>query len=167
MVKINSSAAIKEFLDVTKASAGAEVVPNQTEGGFKASLECNPKQVATADIAASTGRINNTASTTIYTTPTKGKFYLCWASLTARFISDAAGALNVAINVTIGGKAVQLLNCINHVSNSSTLSQMSYNAGNHPLLIDAGTNITMTMDAPTTNTSAAASLTGYIDEYNS
>jgi hypothetical protein len=123
-------------------------------------MEVNPRLLRRCNIV----RVNaatNSASATIYTTPTNQDFYLCGATLGV--IKDVTSqSLSTRLNVTIDGVVQPIM----HIPSISLTVQSEVMALSFPfpVKVDRGTNITVTNSNATANITASSSITGYVDE---
>jgi hypothetical protein len=156
-----NSQVIKEISNAFKIDERVSPIPQALPV-----VEVGLKSTKTADIfAASTA--TNTASTTVYTTPTTGDFYLTFAALSIRCASVAAQSEIFRLTATINGATCHILQLVN-LANLGNLACTSteFRGEQRPIKIDKGTNIIMTMNAPTSSDRMGAVIHGFVDEVN-
>lgn len=103
----------------------------------------------------------NATSTTIYTTPAKGDFYLTAASLD--FIKDAGStSTNSAINSYVNGAQVDILK-LRQLSGVASLNAVTQSF-DPPIKIDKSTPINLLNFAAVANISSGAIIMGYIED---
>jgi len=158
MAQINNGELIKGMRDNAKILQN-ESAPNQLAEKVVPVMETNPLLLRRINIHKLANAANAT-SATIYTTPTDRDFYLTSVSLD--LIKDVtATSLNSSVNVTVKGGVSQAI----LVLRTTTLTIETQNAVlllPIPMLLERGSNITVTNTTNVANVTASAIITGYV-----
>lgn len=148
----------------------------ETNNTFKIDtrVEKTPSAIPVAEVGlkgsksihiVASGTATNSNSTTIYTTPTDQDFYLTFASLHVNN-ADAAGTSTLEqLTLVINGARVAILSQVSRVStNHSGRAASIFQTDRHPIKVDRGTTITLTLNAVSASDLAVANIAGYLDE---
>lgn len=140
MAKINNSAVMQKLIDELQLYPGKDIIPTELAEKILAVYQVNSQEVSIKTPTANVVKEGvgwNGGTTTIYTTPATGKFYLTNVSLAICGAIDVYGD----VTVTINGTATAILKSSVKVAGGS--DSMQFNLQN-PILIDKATNITTT-----------------------
>jgi len=102
--------------------------------------------------------LTNALSTIVYTTPTKGDFYLDYAIID--YISEAGA--NITGHMTITYEGVKKLLRVVDIAGATTKKSLCYSG--KPIKIDKGTNISINLGTAEVTTSMSGLVVGHIDE---
>lgn len=170
MAIIQNSKIIQKLIDELELYPALDKVPTELADKILAVFQVNTQEVITKNPVATIVRRaehNAAGSTTIYTTPATGKFYLtnvgisnCPRAGQATNVIEA----NASVDVIIGGVTVEVIqSTINHASSQygEAGGHMTFNLQN-PILIDPATIIAITNS--TVGSFSVATIVGYIED---
>ena len=111
------------------------------------------------------GTATNATSTTIYTTPTDQDFYLTFASLHVNNADAAGTSTLIQLTIVVNSVRKAILSQVARVStNHSGRAASIFQSDRHPIKVDRGSTITLTLNATSASDLAVANIAGYIDE---
>lgn len=149
--RLAKNAGIQVSVDKVPIELAEKIVPTM-ETNIELLRKCTRREY---------GLANNSASATVYTTPTDRDFYLCGAQLS--YIKDAtATSAYSRLNVSVDGAILSIIH----------IPQFTLTAGNGsvaininpPLKVDRGTAISVVNSTNVANVQTAGNIWGYIDE---
>lgn len=164
MAQINNSDVIQKLVDELQLYPGKDVIPSELAEKILPVFQINSETITVSPTPANiveSGEQEGAGSTTLYTTPSTGKFYLTNAALSG-FNALTTDGTECQISVVIDGtrKNIFNLSCAQFTAgNAYQNSAVSFNFQN-PILIDAGTTILITSVA---NLNAYGSIIGYTE----
>ena len=162
MAYIDNSETKKEINDAIRGNAVSNIAPSQLANQVIPVIDVNPKHSRRVNIVKNQNALNSTSGT-IYTTPSDKDFYLVGCEISV--LKDAtATSTNSAINAVIkGDSSSTIVAIIRGLTLTAQENSVSNNFGNG-VLLERGTNITITNTTNVANISASGIIWGYTVE---
>jgi len=147
MAKINKQEIIQKLIDELNLYPGKDTIPTELAEKILAVYQINTQDITVKTPSASVVRTDThtmDGTTTMYTTPATGKFYLTNVAISGTQNPAAAANGNLYVTITIDGAAqevayVQMAVPAQGVGHSNICLNLQ-----NPVLVDPGTNITFT-----------------------
>lgn len=169
MAKINNQAVVQKLIDELKLYPGADQIPTEIADKILAVYQINSDSIEvtapTANVVRST-QISSQGTTTIYTTPATGEFYLTNVTLSINALT-AANTFNPLgeVHITIEGtvQEIAILNVFRDLADMPVNESLTLNLQN-PVKVDAGTNITLQTSQTIGEGAFSATIVGYTSD---
>ena len=145
MPKINNSDVVQKLIDECGLYPGVDVIPTQLAEKVVPVFTVNKEEIDVTVVPETATIVRSdyqgvAGSSTLYTVPSTGEFYLTGANW---FVdNDGTANTTMVLNIVVDGTTVELFNArfINgHAGNQAAAHDFS-----SPILLTAGSNITIT-----------------------
>jgi len=163
MAKINKQEVMQKLIDELQLYPGKDLIPSELADKILAVYQINAGEVSVKTPTATIVRgqqQNSNGTTTIYTTPSTGKFYLTNVVASIGSIVVPGDYMTCHINCTIDGAAQTVLRVM--LTKSALGSPTAALALQNPILLDPGTVISITNS--TANSYSNCVIIGYTED---
>jgi len=153
---------MQKLIDELNLYPAKDVIPTELAEKILAVYQVNAQdvnvQMPTATIVKSI-EIDGASTSTIYTTPATGKFYLTNVHVSNSTTGAGVGLGRSYLAIYIDGVQYNLLSVVNSINAQNTSASSSINLQN-PILVDAGTIISL-QNLGSGNMKSNANIVGY------
>lgn len=164
MAHINNQSVIQKLVDELRLYPGKDVIPTELAEKILPVFQVNSDNIIVQNEVArvvKSGIVAGSSSTTFYTTPATGKFFLTNLNLSGSADSSTAGVRRVDIKIVIDGTTVEVASVIIVTTATNLLvnEATSMNFQN-PIELDPGSIVTVTGNSASVD--AIANIVGYV-----
>lgn len=153
-----NSSTTQEIRDVARSQDAVEVLPSSFSPTIQLVAEVNPKMLRRSNVLRNSSAVNSTSST-VYTVPSEGEFYLTFAQIA--IIKDATSTSTQSyIQCQPKGYAAQRILSIPSLTLTAQEAQVSATLA-APLLLEPGSTITLANQTNVANITAHCCIAGY------